>query len=368
LTKKGLGLALLILVVSSVSGITLIGAVIPNGWWYGDWLVEKNINATISVKSPLGEFGNITSTVFVDYILAQSPSVNDVWNYITRTLTNLNDTRADMIDNLDVLLSTRATQTSVDTIDGIVDAILIDTNELQTDWVNGGRLDLLIDAIKAKTDTIVANGATQASVNIIDGIVDTILVDTNELQVDWVNGGRLDLLIDAIKAKTDIIPSTIATSLGYIPSDLNRVPRPYYLIASDNLRYSYNTEQTGTQTSFTKMATLTLSYTNPISVAGALGSPYLSTSNVLRVSFDLHRTTASFVRGRIYRNGVAVGAIQETTSDSYVTFSEDINNWSVGDAIELWTYTGNILYPVYNRNFRVYADLLQNSYTTPAFS
>ena len=32
--------------------------------------------------------------------------------------------------------------------------ILADTNELQTDLVNGGRLDLLIDAIKAKTDSI----------------------------------------------------------------------------------------------------------------------------------------------------------------------------------------------------------------------
>lgn len=32
--------------------------------------------------------------------------------------------------------------------------ILADTDELQTDWANGGRLDLLIDAIKAKTDTI----------------------------------------------------------------------------------------------------------------------------------------------------------------------------------------------------------------------
>jgi len=59
-------------------------------------------------------------------------------------------------------------------------ATLIDTNELQTDWTNGGRLDLLIDAI---------------------------LADTNELQTDWVNGGRLDLLVDAIKAKTDNLPT-----------------------------------------------------------------------------------------------------------------------------------------------------------------
>jgi hypothetical protein len=52
---------------------------------------------------------------------------------------------------------------------------LADTNELQGDWVNGGRLDLLIDAV---------------------------LADTNELQGDWTNGGRLDLLIDAILADT----------------------------------------------------------------------------------------------------------------------------------------------------------------------
>ena len=60
-----------------------------------------------------------------------------------------------------------------------VDAILVDTNELQTDWANGGRLDLLVDAI---------------------------LADSGELQTDWTNGGRLDLLIDAIKERTDNLP------------------------------------------------------------------------------------------------------------------------------------------------------------------
>lgn len=38
--------------------------------------------------------------------------------------------------------------------DDEIDAILVDTNELQTDWHDGGRLDLLIDAIKAVTDTL----------------------------------------------------------------------------------------------------------------------------------------------------------------------------------------------------------------------
>ena len=57
-----------------------------------------------------------------------------------------------------------------------VSAILADTGELQTDWANGGRLDLLIDEI---------------------------LADTNELQTDWADGGRLDLLLDSVIAHSD---------------------------------------------------------------------------------------------------------------------------------------------------------------------
>jgi hypothetical protein len=46
-------------------------------------------------------------------------------------------------------------------------AIVADTNELQGDWTNGGRLDLILDA-----------RASQSSVDTIDGIVDSILIDT----------------------------------------------------------------------------------------------------------------------------------------------------------------------------------------------
>ena len=47
-------------------------------------------------------------------------------------------------------------------------AIVADTNELQTDWANGGRLDLLLDSAISKID-------------VVDGIVDNILVDTAEI-------------------------------------------------------------------------------------------------------------------------------------------------------------------------------------------
>jgi len=67
-----------------------------------------------------------------------------------------------------------------------VAAILADTNELQGDWADGGRLDLLLDAT---------------------------LADTNELQTDWTNAGRLDVLLDAIKAKTDSLTFTLANKV-----------------------------------------------------------------------------------------------------------------------------------------------------------
>lgn len=49
--------------------------------------------------------------------------------------------------NLDVAVSTRLATAGYTAPDNAsITAILADTNELQTDWVNGGRLDLILDA------------------------------------------------------------------------------------------------------------------------------------------------------------------------------------------------------------------------------
>ena len=65
------------------------------------------------------------------------------------------------------------------------------------------------------TDGVVLDGATATNLATVDGIVDSILADTNELQADWANGGRLDLILDSILADTnelqsDDIPGAIA--------------------------------------------------------------------------------------------------------------------------------------------------------------
>ena len=51
-----------------------------------------------------------------------------------------------------------------------LDAVLADTNELQTDWANGGRLDVIIDTIKAVTDDMKVLDTTIASVDTPDTV------------------------------------------------------------------------------------------------------------------------------------------------------------------------------------------------------
>lgn len=78
-----------------------------------------------------------------------------------------------------------------------LDTKLADTNEVTaarmgalTDWIDDGRLDALLDAIKAKTDNLPADPASETN------------VDANETKIDTV-----DAVVDAIKAVTDALPN-----------------------------------------------------------------------------------------------------------------------------------------------------------------
>jgi len=88
-------------------------------------------------------------------------------------------------------------------------AIVADTNELQADWANGGRLDLILDA-----------RASQTSVDTIDGIVDAILVDTAEI---GAAGAGLtaadDAVIAAIAALNNL--SAAAVTAAVWAADVN---------------------------------------------------------------------------------------------------------------------------------------------------
>jgi len=68
------------------------------------------------------------------------------------------------------------------TLDPNLTLVLADTTELQTDWHDGGRLDLLIDAIKAETDLITIHSTTVAEANDANEFIltDGIGTDVND--------------------------------------------------------------------------------------------------------------------------------------------------------------------------------------------
>ncbi|RWH86446.1 MAG: hypothetical protein EOR77_21600 [Mesorhizobium sp.] len=78
--------------------------------------------------------------------------------------------------------------------------------------------------VNAEVDTAIADAglATAANLATVAGYLDTeiaaILADTNELQTDWANGGRLDLILDARASQTSVddLPTNaeLATALA----------------------------------------------------------------------------------------------------------------------------------------------------------
>lgn len=123
-------------------------------------------------------------------------------------------------DNLNATVSSRASQTSVDTIDDFLDteiaAILADTNELQTDWADGGRLDLILDA-----------RASQSSLDTLDNFVDTevaaILEDTGTTlpaQIAALSIPTAGAVADAVWDEATAGHTTIGTYGRFTPADV----------------------------------------------------------------------------------------------------------------------------------------------------
>lgn len=141
---------------------------------------------------------------------------------VAAILADTNEIQIDWADGgrLDAILDARASQSSVNTIDGIVDDILLDTAEIGTAGAGlteaGGTGDHLT-ALASQSSVNTLAGYVDTEVAAILAAVDTeiaaILADTGELQTDWADGGRLDLLLDAVKAVTDALGSTAAGRL-----------------------------------------------------------------------------------------------------------------------------------------------------------
>jgi len=163
-----------------------------------------------------------------------------VWATAARTLTAIDEDNTTLdLDatiraavglasaNLDTQIGTLATAANLSTVAGYLDteiaAILADTNELQTDWADGGRLDLILDA-----------RASQTSVDTIDDLLDTEIGALTTAVADLPTNSELATALgtadDAVlaqvalvKAKTDSLTFTVAGQVDANVQSINDV-------------------------------------------------------------------------------------------------------------------------------------------------
>lgn len=124
-----------------------------------------------------------------------------VWDRLTSSLTTVGSAGKLIVDNLNATVSSRASQTSVDTVDDF--------------------LDTEIAAIKAKTDNLPADPADASDIAVRFTTLDTAIADLpTNAELATALGTADDAVlaqVALVKAKTDLIPASPA-SVGDIPA------------------------------------------------------------------------------------------------------------------------------------------------------
>lgn len=143
--------------------------------------------------------GGVDPSVLADAIWDEALSGHATAGTTGKKLTDLANANLSGL----ALDSTVAKEATLATIAGYLDtevaAILADTNELQTDLTNGGRLDLLVDAIKAKTDIIPASPASVGSaMTLEDNAITAAKIATGAIDADALAADAVDEILDEV--------------------------------------------------------------------------------------------------------------------------------------------------------------------------
>jgi len=201
--------------ITGASGVTLSSA--------GNTAVATAVEAAVLDEGDATALLTAIAAKVEEFIINEGDAAATMTAIAAAVRTNLTTE----LGRIDANVSSRASQTSVDD--------LPTNSELATALASADDATLAaIAALDFATPTNVTDAQTaiiaqvdanevkidniQTSINTIDGIVDNILIDTNELQTDWTNGGRLDSIIDLILADTGtdgiVISSTTANQIA----------------------------------------------------------------------------------------------------------------------------------------------------------
>ena len=150
---------------ANFSSMTISGAGIVDSFTQGflnGTLTEATANRINTNFDTFFENGDASTTKIVDDVGGGGGGGSSDW-----TASELNEIRGRLgITGTTAVggnTPTLATASALSTVDAIVDIILASTNELQSDWADGGRLDLILDSRMA-----------EASINTTAGAVDTV--------------------------------------------------------------------------------------------------------------------------------------------------------------------------------------------------
>jgi len=243
----------------TASDDVMIGATVfvrssTNGTWarstITDW-VSSTDTATVEawVETPTGTISYVVFATAAAPTSLSASFADAVWDEATSGHTTSGTFGEQCKTDIDAILEDTATTipATITTIDGIVDDILVDTAVIgaagagltaipwNASWdteVQSECTDAL-NAYDPPTNTemeartiAAASYATASALSTVAGYLDTeiaaILADTNELQTDWANNGRLDVILDAILDDTGTSGVALATGVitaGVIATD-----------------------------------------------------------------------------------------------------------------------------------------------------
>lgn len=141
--------------------------------------------------------------------------------------------------NLDATVSSRASQTSVDTVDGIVDAILVDTGTTLDGKVNDiqSRLPAALDSGRMSSNMGALNGSTTAADNLLAGALGlvastcttgssttSVVTNLTEATDNHYNGRVITFVSGALAGQTASITDYDGTSKTLTVSTLTEAP------------------------------------------------------------------------------------------------------------------------------------------------
>lgn len=180
------------------------------------YVVDSATKAWLDEQIVIETYGHASAQHAMD-LDATVPTVAEIQAEMEENGASILDSISDKLPTNYIMGSSVQTDKDdeIDTINTNAARLTAARAQVLDDWINDGRLDLLLDAIPTTAMRGTDNAATEAKQDIIDTNIDTLLTRLSaanaQTLADWIDGGRLDVILDIIAADTTTdIPALIA--------------------------------------------------------------------------------------------------------------------------------------------------------------